>query len=109
LITLIGKETTFKLIVAAGGTRLFIPTHATVESRITGIIGLSSAEALAIYFGGEYIKVPVARSWQIRVYRERGLSYAQIAHTIGSTEITVARHLKRMGLTCPGRHQSKHT
>jgi len=52
-------------------------------------------------FGGDRIALPLAKPWLIRVYRERGLSYAQIALAVRCNEATAFKHLKSMGLVHP--------
>jgi hypothetical protein len=101
LVGILGKDATFELIAAKGGTRLQVPKRASDCNSITAIIGATAAEALRRSFGGDRIALPLAKPWLIRVYRERGLSYARIKRAVGCTEATVFKHLKSMGMSGP--------
>jgi hypothetical protein len=99
LIGLCGEAPVFKLIEAAGGTRLYVPRNPVAGNRISCIVGLGAAKAIGARFGGLNMKLPLARAWRVRVYRGQGMSYAQIASAIGISESAVFGHLKDMGLT----------
>lgn len=80
-----------------GGTRYFVPKIRSVS--LIEKIGIGPASMLVSYHGGNYIKVPLARSWRAAIYRARGMSYAQIAVRLGITERGVWSLLKKQGLT----------
>lgn len=101
LIGLIGQDAVFKLVAAAGGTRIVVPMRATEGQKLTRILGMPAAGILSANFGKETLAIPMAKAWRVRVYRERGLSYGEIALAIGCNEATVFKHLRRMGLTRP--------
>ena len=98
-IGLIGEDATFRLLETAAGTRVYIPNGGSAETNLCKIVGPKAADILAARFGGDIIKLPLAKAWRARVYRERGLSCSRIALLIGCNESTVARHLQSMGLT----------
>ena len=68
-------------------------------SELARIVGLDAARRLAQTYGRDWLKVPLARDWRIRVYRARGDSYRTIARKLGVHEDTVHRHLSAAQLT----------
>ncbi len=101
LIDLIGVASTFRLIEMHGGTRIRLPHTVNQGTRIARDIGLAAAKKLAQRWGGDNLKVPLARYWRVRVYREQGMSYSEIARRVGITENTVHRYLQHAGMTAP--------
>lgn len=90
----LGVDATLALIEARGGTRVYVPAQPDAECEIARIIGLPATQALAKRFGGEHIRVPLARgkwtgAWRARIYHARGLSYPAIARRLGVVENTV--------------------
>ena len=61
----------------------------TEDSDLVALVGADGARALAREWGGNALKVPLARSWVARVLRARGLSQARIARHMRTTENTV--------------------
>jgi len=101
VLAAIGREATFRLIEAFGGTRLYVAKVPRQGNRIATEIGPEAACQLAAVFGSDTIALPLATAWRIQVYRARAWSYPKIARAIGVSEATVARQLKAMGLTNP--------
>ncbi len=87
------------LIQAFGGTRLYVPKSPNQASPLVQAIGREAALALAAAHGGEELSIPIARHWQIRCLKQKGMSYRQIALKLGVTEITVFNHLQAARLT----------
>ena len=90
----IGAEAAFLLIEKRGGTRVSVPKLRAAGSNLAAEIGEEATAALIRAFGDSSITVPVARYWRVQRYRERGLSYAQIARMLGCHEDTVWRLLR---------------
>ncbi|MBW6402060.1 winged helix-turn-helix transcriptional regulator [Roseomonas sp. HJA6] len=99
LTDLIGVATTFRLIEMHHGTRIRLPHTVNQGTRIARDIGLVPARKLARRWGGDNLKVPLARYWRVRVYREQRLSYSEIARRVGITEGTVHRYLQQAEMT----------
>ncbi len=100
LIAPIGEDGTLALIEARGGTRVYVPARPDAGCELARIIGLPAAQALALHFGGEHIRVPLARgkwagAWRARIYHARGLSYPAIARRLGVVENTVRVMLRQ--------------
>ncbi len=94
LLTLVGAAATLALVEHYGGTRVHVRTGATSRNRLAEQLGAPAASALAAAFGGEYIRVPLAKAWRAQIYRAQGLSYAAIARRLGCSDVTVWEYLR---------------
>jgi hypothetical protein len=99
LTDLVGPAPLLRLIEAHGGTRLYIPKDPNQGMPIARLLGLDQARALAQRCGGDFLKVPLARNWRVRLYRARGDSYPAIARALGITESQVSKILTAAGAT----------
>jgi hypothetical protein len=97
LADLIGEDATLRLVEHFGGTRLPIPKGTTGHSQLHELIGQEATRKLTDAYGGTYIKVPLAKFWRAQLYRERGLSYGQIATKLGCSESSVHTFLRDAG------------
>jgi DNA-binding NarL/FixJ family response regulator len=91
-------EQLLAFIRAFGGTRLYIP-KTPAAGPLVEAVGWDGARALATWRGGEEVKVPIARHWQIRVLKHEGHSYSEIARRLRISEDTVWRNLSAARLT----------
>lgn len=99
LTSLIGIPATFRLIELRHGTRVRVPKTVNQGTKLAREIGLQAARSLAKRWGGDDLKVPLARHWRARVYRARGESYSTIARRLGVNEGTVHTYLRAAGMT----------
>lgn len=102
LISSIGPDMTLKLIEYASGSRIYVPTgvRKSIDTSVLfPILGNDALERLSAAKGGEYLKVPVARTWRVLAYRDRGLSYDEICRAAGCSAATVHRILFEYGRT----------
>lgn len=117
LIAPLGVEATLALIEQRGGVRVFVPLEPTADNELARIVGLDAARALAAAFGGERLRVPLARgkwtgAWRARIYRARGMSLPEIARRLGCVENTVRVMLQpragetQMALDLPQRRRA---
>lgn len=95
----LSPEGVLRLIESFGGTVIYVPQVPNQGSPLTLALGRDEARALAAALGGERVKVPLAKYWRIQLYKAQGLSYAEIARKLGTTEGVVWRHLRDAGLT----------
>lgn len=93
LIDMIGEEATLRFVEAHGGTRVHIRLGRTSRNGLADLLGAAAASALAEAFGGEYLRVPLAKRWRAQHYRRQGLSYAAIARRLGCSDVTVWEYL----------------
>lgn len=93
LTELLGESATVALIEAYGGTRLTVPRRADGDVALRAALGDAAFLKLVQYFGGSVLTVPLARSWRARIYRQNGMTFAQIARACGVTESAVYKML----------------
>lgn len=94
-VKVIGDEATLALIEAHGGLVIHIPRFVWPETVLTRSIGTAAAEALAAEYGGEKLRIPIAKNWRARVYRRRGETIAAIARRLSVGENTVYDYVSR--------------
>lgn len=101
LIAILGPEPVLRLLEAFGGMRIYISVYAQRDGPIANVVGFPGAKVLTERFGGASLRLPHAKPWRARLYREQGWRYGKIAHTLGVTETSVHRWLREMGMTMP--------
>lgn len=89
LASRLGAWGLFKLIEAHGGTRLFIAQAPKPESDLVQLLGQDAAGKLAADWGGDYLKVPLARAWYARCLIAQGHTQRRVATLMRTTENTV--------------------
>jgi hypothetical protein len=89
LASRLGAWGLFKLIDAHGGLRLYIPRRPRDTDDLGALLGMEAVEKLAAEWGGDYLKVPLARAWFARCLEAQGLSQRRIARHMRTTENTV--------------------
>jgi hypothetical protein len=99
LAGLIGPRKTLELIEAEGGTRTFVPKVPNQGTPLSRAIGLEAARIVAEARCGEYLRVPLARAWRVRIYRMEGETHRNIARRLGITESQVEKLLRDAGMT----------
>jgi len=93
LVQLLGAEAALALIECEGGTRFYVPKTVSPDDPMATMLGLPAARALAEAYGGSAYKVPQAREWRILIYRQRGLSYSEIARKLVCSQSMIWRVL----------------
>lgn len=94
LLALLGEDGFYLLLETYAGTRLYVPhIDGCRKSQLAYTITIEKAEKLAEAFGGEYIKVPLGRTFRALIYRQRGLSQPKIARLLGMSESGVYKLL----------------
>ena len=89
LASRLGARGLFKLIDAHGGLRLYVPRRLRATDDLVALLGLEAAEKLVAEWGGDYLRVPLARAWFARCLQAQGLSHRLIARHMRTTENTV--------------------
>ena len=102
LVRLVGEDAALLFIETFGGRRVFIPKRAATRALISRVIGGTAAKALSAEFGGMQLRVPLAKQWRMKVYRQQGMSHSDIAKAIGATENSVQQALRRMYIGARG-------
>ena len=89
IVDLIGDGPFIALAEAFGGLRHYIPHHLTRGGKPTALveaIGEEAALKMISRFGGDYLRIPLAREIRAVKYQSEGLSNRKIARRLGITE-----------------------
>lgn len=95
LLHTLGPEGFLLLVEKYGGFRLYVPSDPH-RSELPADITIQHATTLSAAFGGEYLRVPLAREFRARQYARDGLSHRGIAQKLGMTEVGVQRLVSRL-------------
>ena len=90
-----GERAAADLRAEFGGTTTYVPMQPSADDRLTKVVGIERATALAELFGGLRLSVPL-ESARLKAEQVKWLSLAgegadAIAHKLGCTERTVFR------------------
>lgn len=109
LLEILGEDVFIRLVEHHAGCRLFVPIKVATTRRFerSGIeiqrfhdlareVGLEAAQLLSARYGGDYIRVPLARTARAKRYRLEGLSLAKIAVRLGVGETGVDKLFRRL-------------
>jgi hypothetical protein len=94
LETLLGPEGFLAVVEAHGGVRMYVPEVAQ-GSQLASEIGLDNTVRLSKLYARSYIRVPLAREFRARHYRELGETNSRIARRLGITETGVNKLFRR--------------
>lgn len=94
LLELLGEDGFFRLTEAYAGVRLFVPRNPE-RSDVPERIGYETAALLSKAYGGNYLRVPLARTLRARRYRAMEMSNRDIAIRLGLTETAVQKIFTR--------------
>lgn len=99
LTRIIGNEATFRLVEINGGCSIYIAKRPRQGCTLAREIGLHAARQLAAHFGGETLKVPVARVWRVATYSLNNFPVRAIALRLGVSEDAVGKIRSALRLT----------
>ena len=99
IIDLIGESDALLLFEEFGGLRLYIPNVRPEASNLCSVITQEAVEKLTQEWGGNYIKLPLAREFMAVRYLSEGRSVRYIAKRLGLTESGVNRMFQRIRKT----------
>ena len=92
---LIGPERTLDLLENFAGQRIYVPRQVVGDTTLATALGVEAARIISAEYGGDYLKVPIAREWRVLVYKSRRMSYRDIAKKVGCGEDNVWRILNK--------------
>lgn len=102
----LGSEDTVKLLLAMGGSEIYLAANPRPDSQIAAVIGVAAVEALGRELGiGQRVKVPLAKAFLARFFKDEGWTNAAIARTLRIDESTVRKKLR--GGLLPSKDQLK--
>lgn len=104
LRALLGDEGFFTLVETFGGTRLYI-AKSSDGTQVSEVLGEAAAARLADTYGGNALRIPLARTLRARHYRAQGLSNPQIARRLGLAVTGVEKLFSRHPTKRPPRQR----
>ncbi len=96
-VRVLGHEGAVKFLLAFGGGEIYLAAMPKGRSRLVELVGVEKAAALAEAVGQMKLRVPTAKPWIARCMRAQGLTIAEIARQLHSTDVSVRRWLKEGG------------
>ncbi len=94
-VEVLGIELTVEFLLTFGGAELYLAASPKGRSRLTALIGIDKAAALART--AEFLprRVPTAKPWVAAVFRAKGLPVAEIARRLHVSDVSVRSWLKK--------------
>lgn len=101
-VRILGADRTIELLLAFGGSEIYVANRPSERSKVAGIIGIDGVAALSA--GGTHLKtrVPTARPWLAACLKARGLPVAEIARRLVANDSSVRRWLASAPDAAPG-------
>ena len=93
-VDVLGAERTLELLLAFGGSEVYLATRPTERSRLAQVIGQDGVAALSAQAMPLKHRIPTARPWCAVCLKARGLSVAEIARKLSANDSSVRRWLK---------------
>lgn len=93
-VTALGAELAVRFFLEFGGADLYIPADPKGQGMVAKTIGIDGARALSAIRDRLQARVPTAKPWLAQYMAEvEGLSKAEIARKLHTTNVSVARWL----------------
>ena len=99
LVQMMGAEGALALIEWQAGARFYVPKTVSPDDVFATTVGFAAARALSEARGGEAIKVPLGKKWRILIYRDRDMSYSEIARRLQCSQNSVWECLNKADRT----------
>lgn len=94
-IRVLGTDEGIRFLLRFGGAELYLTTNPKGRSELAVEFGLEIATQLAQAAHGLPRRIPVAKEWIAAVWHSRGLSDAEIARRLHTTDVTVRKWRKK--------------
>lgn len=91
-VAVLGPWLAFEFLMRFGGAELYLSPTPKGRSEVEKMIGAAKVAELADR--GLPRRVPTAKPWLARMLKTQGLSHAEIARRLHTTDVTVRRWLK---------------
>lgn len=95
-VEVLGEEATIRLLLALGGTSVYLGAGTTQRSRVAEVVGVAPARALAAAMSPGKVDLPLGKPWIAAVRASEGHTVVAIARELHATEATVRRWLKQV-------------
>ena len=90
----LGHDRALALLLAFGGSEVYLASRPTERSRVAQVIGTDGVAALAGISDTLKSRIPTARPWCAACLRAGGLPVAEIARRLSANDSSVRRWLK---------------
>ena len=93
-VRVLGQDLALRFLLKFGGAELYIAANPKGRAMVSDILSDNQVTALAAMDLPK--RVPTAKPWIAQVLKSQGLSHAEIARRLHTTDVTVRRHLAAM-------------
>lgn len=90
-VRILGQDMAVRFLLAFGGAELYIAANPKGRAMVSELLSDDQVSALAALDLPK--RVPTAKPWIAHVLKSQGLSHAEIARRLHTTDVTVRRHL----------------
>ncbi len=97
-VRVLGADDAIKVFLEFGGAEMYLAPSPKGRSALAQLVGIDKAARLAEVCTQK--RVPVAKPWIAQVWKSQGLSIAEIARKLHTTDVTVRKWVK--GSPAPG-------
>ncbi|MDQ7070725.1 MAG: helix-turn-helix domain-containing protein [Rhodobacterales bacterium] len=88
-VEILGVELTVEFILAFGGAELHLSRDPKGKSRLEALVGYERAKALGQVSDRLQRRVPLVKSWTANYLAWKGMSVAEIARTLHTSDVSV--------------------
>lgn len=99
----LGVDMAVEFLLSFGGAEIYLAVSPKSRSRVAELVGKEKARKLAAMSDRLQRRVPLANQWIAKVLKSKGLSNADIARRMRTTDVTVRSWLKQKDATQPSR------
>ena len=93
IVEALGVEDAVEFVLNFGGAELHISKDPRRENLVTQKFGLQKAQALGKVADRIPSRIPIPKRWLAQYFSAKGLTQAQIARKLHTTDVTVGRYL----------------
>lgn len=90
---ILGPDLTIEFLLTFGGADLDFPKRPGENSQLVQCVGHDRATALATAVDHSRRRIPTAKPWLAAALKSKGLSQAEIARKLHTTDVTVRKWL----------------
>ena len=96
-VEVLGQDMAVEFLLEFGGAEIYLAVSPKSRSRVARLVGRDRAAALAGIQDRLQRRVPLANQWIAGVLKSKGLSHADIARRMRTTDVTVRKWLSQPG------------
>lgn len=104
-VEILGEEMAVEFLLAFGGADLYLAPNPKGRSELAKVVGMKHAAELAAQADRLPRRVPTGKIWIAAVLRSKGLSVADIARRLHSSDVSVRAWLKAFTVSTPDSDQ----